>query len=242
VFLCTSHGLAQQTTTSSETKKFEIIAVTGNDLVVRLPEGTRELTVPDDFMFTVDGQPLSVSQLKPGMMGTATITTKTTMTPVTATEIKEGTVLQVAGSTIMVRTKDGVRSFTQGEVDKRGVKIIRSGKPAQLSDFRAGDKLSATIVTSQPPNVVTEKEVQAILASAPPPAPPAPAPPAPAPPKPQPVAPARAAVVDKPAAAPTTGTVATLPRTAGPLPWMVLLGLTSVGIGVLRAWRRRSRS
>ena len=34
------------TTTTTETKKFEVIAVDGNQLVVKLPEGTRELTVP----------------------------------------------------------------------------------------------------------------------------------------------------------------------------------------------------
>ena len=51
---------AQTTTTSStQTKKFEVIAVDGNDLVVKLPEGTREINVPDDFRFTVDGQQLA---------------------------------------------------------------------------------------------------------------------------------------------------------------------------------------
>ena len=43
---------------------------------------------------------------------------------------------------------------------------MRSGKPAQMSDFRQGDRLTATIITSKPPTVVTEKEVQATLASA----------------------------------------------------------------------------
>src|SRR5215475_6578524 len=85
---------AQQQTTTTETKRFEVIAVEGNDLVVRLPEGTRELTVPEDFRFTVDGQQMSVHDLKPGMKGTATVTTKTTLTPVTVTEVKSGTVMQ----------------------------------------------------------------------------------------------------------------------------------------------------
>ena len=58
-------------------------------LVVSLPEGTRELTVPDDFRFMINGQPMSVQQLKPGMKGTATITTKTTVTPVTVTRSEE---------------------------------------------------------------------------------------------------------------------------------------------------------
>ena len=158
-------ALAQQSTTS-ETKTFEVIAVQGNQLVVSLPEGTRELTVADDFRFTVNGQQLAVRDLRPGMKGTATITTRTTVTPVTVTEVKNGTVAYSAGSTIIVRTDEGIRSFTQSEVDKRGVKIMRSGKPAQVSDFRQGDWLSATIITAMPPKVVTEQEVQATLAAA----------------------------------------------------------------------------
>ena len=70
---------ARQATTTTETKTFEVLAVDGNQLIVRLPEGTRELTVPDDFRFTVNGQPMSVRELKAGMKGTATITTKTTV-------------------------------------------------------------------------------------------------------------------------------------------------------------------
>src|SRR5688572_20817243 len=152
---------AQQTATSSETKTFEVLAVEGNTLVVRLPEGTRELTVADDFRFTIDGQQLSVRQLKPGMRGTATITTRTTTTPVTVTEVKNGTVVMQTGTSIIVRTDEGLKSFTQGDIDKRGVKIIRNGQPAQVSDFRDGDRLSATIITSLPPTIVTEIEVQA---------------------------------------------------------------------------------
>ena len=166
--VCAAAGVsqAQTTSTSSETKSFEVLAVDGNTLVVRLPEGTRELTVPDDFRFTVNGQPLSVQQLKVGMKGTATVTTRTTVTPVTVTEIKNGTVAMQTGMSIIVRTEEGIKSFTQSDVDKRGVKIMRSGKPAQISDFREGDRLSATIITSKPPTVLTEKEVQATLASA----------------------------------------------------------------------------
>ena len=166
--LCLTAGatLAQQTTSSSETKTFEVLAVDGSQLVVNLPEGTRELTVPADFRFTVNGQPLSVSQLKPGMKGTATITTKTTVTPVTVTQVKSGTVMQSSGSSIIVRTDEGIKMFTQGDVDKRGVKIMRDGKPAQISNFRQGDQLSATIITSMPPRVMTEKEVQATVSSA----------------------------------------------------------------------------
>ena len=79
--------------------------------------------------------------------------------------MKNGTVAHVAGPTIIVRTEEGFKSFTQGDIDKRGVKIMRAGKPALVSDFRTGDKLSAVIITSMPPKVVTEQEVNATLAA-----------------------------------------------------------------------------
>ena len=53
-------------------------------------EARRSITVPDDFRFTVDGKKMAVSELKPGMKGTATITTTTTIKPVAVTEMREG--------------------------------------------------------------------------------------------------------------------------------------------------------
>ena len=115
---------AQQTSTSSETKSFEVLAVDGNQLIVRLPEGTRELTVADDFRFIVNGQPLSVRELKAGMKGTATITTRTTVTPVTVTEVKKrhrrGALWFEPHRTNRRGRADVSR---KAEVDKRGVKI-----------------------------------------------------------------------------------------------------------------------
>src|SRR4030095_6956831 len=176
---CATAGVsqAQTTATSTETKAFEVLAVEGHTLVVRLPEGTRELTVPDDFRFTVNGQQLSVQQLKVGMKGAAPVTTRTPVTPVTVTEVKNGTVAVQTGSSIIVRTDEGIKSFTQGDIDKRGVKILRNGEPAQLSDFHQGDQLSATIITSRPPTVMTERQGNASLARAPAAGAAAPAPP-----------------------------------------------------------------
>jgi hypothetical protein len=236
VCLTAGTARAQSTATTTETKKFQVLAVEGNDLVVRLPEGTRQLTVPADFKFTVNGKQLSVQELKPGMSGTATITTTTTTTPVTVTEVKNGTVHQVTGSTIIVRTDQGFRSFTQGDIDKRGVKIYQGGKPVELSQLHSGDKLSATIVTTMPPKIVTEKEVNATLAAAPAASRPTGTASAPA----APAAPAAA-----PAGAPADAGAAParkLPKTAGPLPLIGLLGLTSLTIGAALTARRRRRA
>ena len=233
-----------QTTTSSETKNFEVLAVDGNQLDVRLPEGTKELNVPDDFRFTVNGQQLSVHQLKVGMKGTATITTRTTLVPVTVTEIKNGTVVVKSGAGIIVRTAEGVKSFSQSDVDKRGVKIVRDGKFVEVAELREGDRLSATIITSLPPKVLTDKEVNATLAAAPaatrsaasssastrsaaPAAAPAPA--------------ATTARAEPPASSAQASTPAakTLPKTASSWPLVALASLLSLAMGLaLTVWRR----
>ena len=234
VLACLSGIASAQTTTTTETKKFEVISVDGNTLVVRLPEGTREITVAPDFRFTVDGQQLSVQQLKPGMAGTATITTTTKSTPVTVTEVKNGTVVQAVGSTIIVRTDEGFKQFTQSDVDKRGVKIMRSGKPAQVSDFRNGDRLSATIITSKPPHVMTEKEVQATLATSGGAAAGATAARTPAP---APAAAASASTGGAPAPA-----AKKLPKTASSWPLLLLASVLSLAIGLTLTVRRRYAS
>jgi hypothetical protein len=241
-----------QTTTSSETKNFEVLAVDGNQLDVRLPEGTKEITVPDDFRFTVNGQQLSVHQLKVGMKGTATITTRTTLVPVTVTEIKNGTVVVKSSAGIIVRTGEGVKSFTQSDVDKRGVKIVRDGKFVEVAELREGDRLSATIITSLPPKVMTDKEVNATLAAAPAPArsassgssasastrsaaPAAAAAPAPAASKKAPLA--SSAQSSTSTAAP--GAAKTLPKTASSWPLVALASLLSIAMGLtLTVWRR----
>lgn len=228
--LATVVSQAQQTSTSTETKRFEILAVEGNHLIVKLPEGTKELTVPDDFRFTVNGQPLSVSQLKPGMKGTATITTQTTVTPVSVTEVKNGTVHERSGGTIIVQTPEGFKQFSQGELDKRGVKIVKNGKPVNLDDLNKGDKLSATIVTSSPPKIMTRKEVQATTAApaaaetTPPPVAARPLAPAPTP-SPEPAAPA--------------ATPKTLPKTASSWPLLALSSVMLLSIGCALTIRRR---
>jgi LPXTG-motif cell wall-anchored protein len=222
VCLTAAASFAQPATTT-ETKKFQIIAVDGNQLVVKLPEGTRELTVPDDFRFNIDGKMLPVSELKPGMAGTATITTRTTVVPVTVTEVKNGTVMHTSGSSIIVRTDNAIKSFSQADVHRRGVKIMREGKPAQISDFRVNDGLTATIITTKPPRVLTEKDVQATVARSAGSA-----------------SPAAATPAYSPAATSGAGPKK-LPKTASPLPVLGLAGLASFLVGVgLTAKRRRA--
>ncbi len=241
---------AQQTQTQkTEVLMFEVISVGGNNLVFRDQNGTRELTVPDDFRFTVDGKPMSVHDLTPGMKGTATVTTTTTVRPVYVTEVKKGVVTRQIGTSVSVRTEEGTRRFTQSELDKRGVEIYMDGKRARVTDLKEGDQLTATIVTSGPPEVLTEKDVQATLAA--PEAAPAPALPAETPPA-APAAAAEtapAAPVEEPTAAPAAPPVAvttdegTKPASEEPPPnrrllWIVLAAIVVIAVFLLMRKRR----
>ena len=227
--LTATGSLAQQTTTS-QTKSFTVLAVEGNTLVVRLPEGTRELTVADDFRFTINGQPMSVHELRVGMNGTATITTRTTVIPVSVTEVKNGTVALKSGGTVMVRTAEGVKSFSQGDIDKRGVKIYMDGKPVQIVDLHEGDKLSATIITSQPPRIVSEREVRASTN---------PAAAAPVPESTRAAAAPPAAAPRQAAPAPAPEPARTLPKTASSWPLLMLVSVASLAMALALSLKRR---
>jgi LPXTG-motif cell wall-anchored protein len=222
---------AQQSTTTSETKHFQVISVEGNKVVAKLPEGAREITVPEDFRFTVDGRQVSVHELQPGMKGTAKITTITTVTPVTVTEVRNGEVMQASGSSIIVKSANGIKMFNEGDIAKRNVTILKDGKPASIADFHTGDRLTATIVTEKPPKVMTQRQVQATLTGATPTATTG-------------AAPAARTAAAPAAPAPTTGTAAAparkLPKTASQVPLLGLLGALSLAIALgLSLGRRR---
>ena len=152
---------ANTKTTYEQLVKFEIVSVEGNTVIVRGQNGAKEFTATEDQRFNVDGKQVSVHELKPGMKGTAKITTTTTLVPVKVTEVKEGEVMQASGNSIVVRTPAGIKMFTEGDIAKRNITIIKDGQPAKMSDFHQGDKLTATIVTEGTPKVLSKREVDA---------------------------------------------------------------------------------
>jgi hypothetical protein len=155
-----------QTTVTTKVSDFELIAVDGNHLVVRDQNGTRELTVPPDFRFTVDGKPMAVSELRAGMKGTAVVTSTTVSRPVYVTTVKKGTVISQQGRSVLIKEDNGkTHKFTQSEVDKRGIQLYIGDAPKRIFDLSPGDTISATIVSAGPPQVVTTQEVNAQLAA-----------------------------------------------------------------------------
>lgn len=156
-----------QSTTTTETKSFEILAVRGNVLVIREPSGTRELTVPSDFHFKVDGKNLPVTELRAGMKGTATVTKTTISVPVYVTDVKNVTVTKTLGHSVIVQDGNGdFKMYAQGDIDQRGINVIMDGKPVRFEDLQVGDRLTASIVTEAPPQKMSKTEVDVALAKA----------------------------------------------------------------------------
>jgi hypothetical protein len=215
-------GVAAAQETVVEIKNGEVIAVNGNSLVYRGPEGVKSVEVPDDFRFEMSGKKLTVHQLEPGMRLTAIVKTTQKVVTMTATEVRSGQIVHTQGGAVVVRRDDGeLKKFTTKSLKESGAVVTKDGKPIDLMTLRVGDRISATFVSEQPPTTITEQELRVFAANAP------------APPQAQPrPKPAVVAQVREPRPA-------ALPKTASPLPLVGGLGLLLVATGLgLTALRR----
>jgi LPXTG-motif cell wall-anchored protein len=222
-------GTARAQNSTYEIKSGEVMAVKGNNLIVKAPDGVKEFWIADDFTFDMNGQALTVHQLKPGMKLTALV--KTTQTPLdlTLTELRDATVVHTIGNSIVFRNADTgqYQRFTNQDMKEMDLVVYKDGSVVNPMSLRQGDKVSALIITKLPPAIVTDKEV-AVLAQNP-------EPPAPAP-KPAPVVVAQAAPPPPP---PAPEPAKQLPKTGSPLPLIALLGVTALGAASLLTIKRK---
>ncbi|HEY1907275.1 MAG TPA: hypothetical protein VGG91_14610, partial [Myxococcaceae bacterium] len=166
-----------------------------------------EYTLPDGFKFDVNGQPVGVDQVQPGMTVGAMITDRVTTRQVRETRVASATVMQVAPGGIVVKTADGaLKSYDFKDAAGNDIYFVRDGKQVSLRDVKKGERLSGTFITTLPPQEITQRSVVA-GATAPAPAEPAPA-------------------------AVAAATPRRLPRTASPLPLLGLLALVSAGVAL----------
>lgn len=225
--LCT-HAQGQDTSTTSvqkgtasyqtQVKSGTVVYVSGNQLVVKGDNGVvKDFNIPEGEKFDVDGQKVSVHELKPGTHLTQTITTKTTPHMITTVRTISGKVWYVnAPSTVILTLPDNTNK--QYKVPK-GQMFNINGTEQSVFHLRKGMQVSATVVTEVPETHVSMN--QAVTGSAPPPAIPdhvdvlmveSPAP------------------VETAAAEPAP---AALPHTGSELPLIGLLGAFSLGMGGL---------
>ncbi len=158
-----------ETTTTKTTQRSGVVeAVYGNKVVLKDADGTHEYTVPEGFHFQMDGKKITVAELKPGMKVEATITEQTTTRDVVVTRNVTGQVMQVAPGGIILKDSSGkLTSYGSQDVQGKDVTIVRNGRAIPVGQLRRGDNLTATIVTTLPPQVVTEKSVSATVTPAP---------------------------------------------------------------------------
>ena len=204
-------GAAIAQTTTTQTLEGTVVHVYGNNLVVKMADGTiKEFNPPEGTTFNVDGVQVPVSQLKPGTKLSATITTTQVPHVVVTEDVRRGEVLERVGGTLIVRREDGtIKKFTNIPDD---VKFTVDGKDISVYDLKKGMFLTAYIV-SESTEYVSETDIQRMGTA--PAAAPAPA--------------AKPAAKPAPAPAPAP---AVLPSTASSLPLVGLSGLALLVLGL----------
>ena len=211
-----------------EVERGEVWYVSGNDLVVKMEDGTLRnfMNVPDDVRATVDGKQLSVRELKPGMKLQRTISTTMTPSVITTVQTVTGTVFSVSPPKSVVLTlEDGTN---QSFDIPQGQKFDVQGKTVDSFGLKRGMKVSAAKIVQVP--ATTTMQQRSVTGTLPPPPPPnmpiliAQAEPKQAMPPPPP--PAETAKPEK------------LPVTGSLLPLIGLAGAVSLTAGLLLRRRR----
>ncbi len=225
-----TNGAVTQTT---KTERGEVVYVSGNDLVVRTEDGQiRHFpNVPDSIRITVDGQQLSVHDLKVGMKVQRTITTTTTPKMVTTVKTVTGKVWHVSPpNSVILTLEDGKNQEFKIPKDQ---KFKVDGAMVDAFGLRPGMIITATKIVEVPEEVVSQQRKLTGTMPPPPPAPPADQPllVATSSPKPAPAAAPEAEVASAPAPQ-------KLPKTGSPVPLIGLLGfvslILSLGIKIAR--------
>jgi len=217
----TSHAATVKTTV----ERAEVVLVEGNDLVVKMEDGSLRhfANVSESARVTVDGQELGIHDLKPGMKLQKTVTTTTTPKTITTVKTVTGKVWHVTPpNSVILTLDDGTNQQFKIPKDQ---KFNVDGQMVDAWGLKKGMKISATKVVEEPTIEVAHQ--QQLTGSMPPPPPPPPA-----------DVPIIIAVVTPPAT-PAAATAPELPKTASELPLIGLLGLTSLGAALgLRLIRR----
>ena len=218
----TTNTITHGANTQTSVERAEVVSVQGNDLIVKMDDGTIRhfANVPDSVRVSVDGKELGVHDLKPGMKLERTITTVTTPKTVITTKSVTGKVWQITPPTSVILTMEDGKN--QRFAIPKGQKFNVNGQMVDAWGLKKGMSVTATKVVEEP---VTEVEHQKQLTGQMPPPPPPPPPD-------QPIV---IAVLQVPA---TPAAPAELPKTATNLPLLAFLGLLFLGCSVaLRAVR-----
>jgi LPXTG-motif cell wall-anchored protein len=208
---------AGQTTKEVKVEHGQVAYVNGNELVVKMQDGTYRHfnNVPESARVTVGGQELGIHDLTVGMTLQKTITTTTTPKVVTTTQSVTGTVWHVSPpNSVILRLAD---NSTQSFKIPKNQKFNVDGQMVDAFGLKKGMKVTATKIVEEP---ITQVQQEAKLTGQMPP-----------PPQPPPADVPILVFVAVPQAASTTAEAApppALPKTGSALPLIGLIGLLSL--------------
>ena len=200
----------------------EIVAISGNSVVIKMEDGTlKEFdNVPESTTFMVNGQPVNIKTAQVGMKLERQTVTTTTPKVVTTVDTVKGKVWHVSPPNSVILTLENGQN--QQFKIPQGQKFMVDGKETDAWGLKKGMNVSATRVTEVPETVVTQQIKRTGTAPPPPPAPPAGVP--------------ILVVVAVPVAAPAEAAEpapTALPKTAGYVPLIGLLGALFCAVSLM---------
>ncbi len=169
----TTTTTAGQSSQVVKVERGEVLAVEGNDLIVRMADGSiRHFeNIPESAKATVDGKQLGIHDLKPGMKLQRTITTTTTPQIVTTVETVTGKVWHVTPPLSVILTLEN--GTNQSFKIPKDQKFKVNGEMVDAFGLRKGMVVTATKIVEVPASVTSqEKSVRGTMPATPP-APPA---------------------------------------------------------------------
>jgi hypothetical protein len=226
-----SIGAQVETKTTTETKKAtvvtkvdrgEVVTVSGNDLVVKMADGSiRHISsVPESVRVTVEGEQLGIHDLKPGMKLARTITSTTIPKTITTVQTVTGKVWAINPPlSIILTLEDGKNQ--QFKIPE-GQDFNVDGQIVDAWGVRKGMTITATKIVEVPAVEVTQKKTVTGEAA--------------------PVVPANIPILvaegtEEPLPPPSTATVPVVTRSPLSTTWLsVLVGL--IVLGAIIGWRR----
>jgi len=145
-----------QVTKVVQVESGEVVAVEGNNLFVKMADGTlRDFpNVPASAKIDVDGKPLGVHELKPGMKLQRTTVTTTTPQVVTTIQTVTGKVWHVTPPLSVILTLEN--NENQAFKIPDGQKFTVDGQEVDAWGLKKGMMVTATKVVETPVTAVTE--------------------------------------------------------------------------------------
>lgn len=137
----------------------EVVSTEGNLLLARLqPSGLYHVyNISPAQKFVIDGQPKTLSDIRPGTVLTATQITRSQPVTIRTTATVTGTVWYVSGNFVILTLPDGQhREYNVPPA----YQFVVDGKPASVSELRKGMKVTGTKITFEP---TTEMSVETVI-------------------------------------------------------------------------------